>query len=95
MWRTRMAFGGGLYGLGSIFAEILSGDAIALEADGPEDSGGFGVGNGAFGLEEGGVTEGPAEVGGVSVLMIGVQRTQGNGVDFVEILEGPGFADIA
>ena len=85
----------GLWGLGAIFAEILSGDAIALEADGPENSGGFGVGDGAFGLEERGVTEGPAEIGSVAILMIGVQRTQGNGIDFVEILEGPGFADIA
>ena len=90
-----MAFGGGFCELGAIFAEILGGDAIALEADGPEDGGGFGVGDGAFGLEEGGVTERASEVGGVAVLVIGVQRTQGHGVDFVEILEGPGFADVA
>lgn len=89
-----MTFGGGRCGLRGIFAEILGGDAIALEADGPEDGGGFGVGDGAFGLEEGGVAKGPAEVGGV-VLVIGVQRTQCDGVDLVEILEGPSFADVA
>ncbi len=71
----------------------MGGGDVALEAEAPEDGGGFLVGDRAFGLEEGGVAEGAAEVGAIAVLVIDQECSEGTGGDFFGVLEAPGLLD--
>jgi hypothetical protein len=57
------------HSLGSFEGVLGCGD-VALETEAPENGGGFLVGDASFGLEEGGVAEGAAEVGAIAVLVI-------------------------